>query len=137
MAAKRRKATKRKATKRKTTRRKGIKRRTPFGGGGTKRKTTKRKATKRRMVDLWSDDDFHRDARSGLYVPVPASKMRKGIKKAQDEIRGMIREIAALMTDDFAITEIELTAGFNADGKFMGFGIGGDASIKIKIAPSS
>ena len=40
------------------------------------------------------------------------------------------------MAEPYEITEIEFNASFSADSKFMGFGVGGAASIKIKIAPS-
>jgi hypothetical protein len=78
---------------------------------------------------------------SGIFVPddyvkiVPASKLRQGFIKAKKEIEQIVKDIITTMTDDYGITEIELNASFNADGKFMGFGVGGAASIKIKIAP--
>lgn len=48
-----------------------------------------------------------------------------------------ISSIVGTMTEKYAISEIGLTASFNADGKFLGFGVGGAASITIKITPSS
>lgn len=78
---------------------------------------------------------------SGILVPddyvkiVPANKLRQGFIKAKKEIEQIVEDIITTMTDDYGITEIELNASFNADGKFMGFGVGGAASIKIKIAP--
>jgi hypothetical protein len=78
---------------------------------------------------------------SGLFVPpelatvVPPSKLRKGFAKAKDEINGIIDEIIDTMTEDYVISEIEINASFSADGKFMGIGVGGAASIKIKVTP--
>jgi hypothetical protein len=77
----------------------------------------------------------------GLYVPqstlttVPPSKFRTGFAKAKKEISGLIEEIISTMTEEYIIREIELSASFNADGKFMGFGVGGAATITIRISP--
>jgi len=46
-----------------------------------------------------------------------------------------VQEIVDTATNDYIISEIELTASFNAEGKFMGFGVGGEVSIVIKIKP--
>lgn len=66
----------------------------------------------------------------------PASKLREGMAKAQTEIRESLQEIAATLSMDFEISEIELSISFSADGKFLGFGVGGATSLKIKIKPS-
>ena len=78
-----------------------------------------------------------------LFVPssskktsiTPASKLRDGITKAKSEIRQSLQEIVTIMTMDFEVSEIEFSVSFNADGKFLGFGVGGAASIKVKIKP--
>jgi hypothetical protein len=72
---------------------------------------------------------------SNIKQPVPASKIQIGFKKAKVEINSLIQEITSTMVESYTISEIELTASFSADGNFMGFGIGGAASIKIKIKP--
>ena len=69
--------------------------------------------------------------------PIPASKLRDGIVAAQGEIKQSLQEIASLMTMDFEVSEIELSMSFSAKGEFLGFGVGGAASIKIKIKPVS
>lgn len=71
-----------------------------------------------------------------LPKPVDASSLRKGLEKAKKDIKSMINEIADIMTAQYNISEIELSVSFNAEGKFMGFGVGGATSIKIKIAPT-
>ncbi|MDH5633333.1 MAG: hypothetical protein OEZ10_10130 [Gammaproteobacteria bacterium] len=82
-------------------------------------------------------------AENGLLVPtstaapVPASKLREGFKKASKEIDAIVEEITGSMTHDFSISEIELSASFSADGKFLGIGVGGAATIRIKIKPSA
>ena len=72
-----------------------------------------------------------------LPKPVDASALKKGFDKAKKEIKNMVNEIASIMTTQYSISEIELTVSFSAEGKFMGFGVGGATSIKIKIAPTS
>lgn len=76
--------------------------------------------------------------KDNLYVPgkiVQASALRKGFETAKKEIRAMVDEVAGIMNDDYKIGEIELMVSFSADGKFMGFGVGGATSMKIKIVP--
>ncbi|MHB0925926.1 MAG: hypothetical protein ACYC1F_05425 [Gallionellaceae bacterium] len=67
---------------------------------------------------------------------VPPSKLRAGIIAAQAEIRKSLDDIVSVMAQDFEIYEIELTASFSADGKFLGFGVGGAATITIRIRPN-
>ena len=68
-------------------------------------------------------------------TPVKADKLKDGIGAASKKIGELVQEIVDTSTEDYSISEIELTASFNADGKFMGFGVGGEASIVIKIKP--
>ncbi len=39
------------------------------------------------------------------------------------------------MADGFTIKEIELSASLNAEGKFLGFGVGGAATVTVRIGP--
>ncbi|MFH1442089.1 MAG: hypothetical protein ABIH18_08645 [Candidatus Omnitrophota bacterium] len=71
----------------------------------------------------------------GIGEPVPASKFRNGFLKAKEEIELLINDVVKTMKTEYAIKEIELAVSFNAEGKFLGFGIGGAASMKIKVAP--
>ena len=80
---------------------------------------------------------------SGLLIPasdagpVPAGKLRTGILEAQRDIDRTIGQLLHSISGDFEIKEIELTASFSADGKFLGFGVGGSASLKITIRPTA
>ena len=82
------------------------------------------------------------ESKEGVFLPeahaspVPSSRLKSGFKKARKEIEAILDEIAATMTQDYSISEIELVASFSADGKFMGIGVGGAASIKFKIVPN-
>ncbi len=67
---------------------------------------------------------------------VSAAALKKGFERARNEIVGMCDEISALTTGRYNIGQVELTVSFNANGEFIGFGIGGATSIKITIIPS-
>ena len=121
---------KKKAVKKKATKKKA-----------TKKKCSKRKVAKRKSIPKTpSGFQNHRSVLVPVdlgLVPVPTSKIKTGLKKAQDEIKGMIQGIIDTMTEDYSIKEIELMASFSADGKFLGIGVGGATSIKITIAPEN
>ena len=68
---------------------------------------------------------------------VSAAALKRGFERARDEIIGMCDEISSLMTNRYNIGKVELTVSFNAGGEFIGFGVGGAASIKITIIPST
>lgn len=49
----------------------------------------------------------------------------------------MVDELAKMVVaDGHKISEIELSISFDARGTFLGIGVGGATSIKIKIVPS-
>ena len=68
---------------------------------------------------------------------VAPSKMRAGLAKAKDEIDSLIQEIVDISTSDYEISEIEFAASFSADGKFLGVGVGGSATVTFRIRPCS
>jgi hypothetical protein len=68
---------------------------------------------------------------------VSAAALKRGFERARDEIISMCDDISSLMTNRYNIGKVELTVSFNAGGEFIGFGVGGAASIKITIIPST
>lgn len=66
-------------------------------------------------------------------VVILPSKLQEGIKKAKEEISQAIQTISDVLTANVQVTEIELSVSFNAEGKFLGFGVGGAFSLKIKL----
>lgn len=66
--------------------------------------------------------------------PVPPEKIRFGLTKAKTEIQKLMEELAEL-TDGYTVSEIELAASFSADGKFLGIGVGGATTIKVRFKP--
>lgn len=85
-----------------------------------------------------------RSSKGGILIPtgnespsyVTTGKLQAGIESAKDQIKGTLQNIAAVFTQDFEVSEIELSVTFTADGKFLGFGTGGAMSVKVKIRPS-
>lgn len=67
--------------------------------------------------------------------PVPIYKLKKGFEAAQADIIEMINAVAGALSDSGHVSEVELSVSFNRDGKFIGFGAGGAATIKVRIAP--
>jgi hypothetical protein len=68
--------------------------------------------------------------------PVPSNKLVRGLTAARSQIEKAIGELASIMTEDYRIDEIEFSVSFDADGRFLGFGVGGAASITVKIKPT-
>ena len=76
------------------------------------------------MVPSYSLESFEK-------AIVKPSKLLEGVRKAKREITPIVKEITSIPN----VTSIEFALGFNMDGKFMGFGLGADTSVKITIAP--
>lgn len=66
---------------------------------------------------------------------VPASKIKSGIRSARRQIEESLEEVLEIFTGPYRISQIELEISFSADGKFLGFGVGGATSMKVVIAP--
>ncbi len=89
-------------------------------------------------------DPGYNPSKGGILVPigseshsyVKTGKLQAGIESAKDQIKGTLQNIAAVFTQDFEVSEIELSVTFTADGKFLGFGTGGAMSVKVKISPT-
>ncbi|HSS66276.1 MAG TPA: hypothetical protein VLS27_17740 [Gammaproteobacteria bacterium] len=67
-------------------------------------------------------------------TPVPPAKIRSGLTKARDEIKKLMEALSEL-TEGYTVSEIELAASFNADGKFLGIGVGGATTIRVRFRP--
>ena len=68
--------------------------------------------------------------------PVTAYKLRKGFEAAKAEITETVDEIARFLSGSRHVREIELAVSFSTEGKFLGFGPGGAAIIKLRINPA-
>lgn len=105
------------------------------------RKKVARRVTARRRVLRRLPSGYKVSPGGKVLVPggavVEPSQLRKGITKAKDEINDLIQEVIDTSTSDYDIHEIEFAASFSADGKFMGIGVGGAATITFRIRPCS
>lgn len=100
-----------------------------------KRKTPSRKGRKVPLGYLQSAGGLLIPAKVGEEVtPVPPAKIRSGLVKARDEIKKLMEALSEL-TEGYTVSEIELAASFNADGKFLGIGVGGATTIKVRFRP--
>jgi len=113
-----------------------------------KKSAAKKSAAKKPLPPkkkLAAPKGFKRRNRSGVLVPadfedgndvVPQGRLEQGISEAKDSIRNMALQIADSLGDSFDLTELELEVSFSADGKFMGFGVGGATSVRVKFVPT-
>lgn len=67
--------------------------------------------------------------------PVQPSRIKSGIRSARRQIEESLEELLEIFTGPYRISQIELEISFSADGKFLGFGVGGATSMKVVIAP--
>lgn len=114
------------------------------GMKATVQQTSQRAAKKRELIN--APNPLGYEEKNGVYRPVEhkkstsyvaTGKLQAGIESAKDQIKGTLKNIASLFTQDFEVSEIELSVTFTADGKFLGFGTGGAMSAKVKIRPSN
>lgn len=108
-----------------------------------KRVASRKKATPKRKKKVSRKAPGYKRSRSGILVPdsvaapVAPYKIVSGLSSAKQEITALLDEIVSTMTDEYSISEIELSASFSADGKFLGIGVGGATSITIRIKPDN
>lgn len=125
------KATRKKATRKKATRKKAAR-------GKATRNAAKKSLASHSAAN---NPPGHERIAGGLLVRpedlavVAPNAFKKGFESALNEITEIATDVLNTMARDFSISEIELSASFDASGKFLGFGVGGAASIKIKIKP--
>jgi len=105
----------------------------------TKPKVSKSAAV--RPASQSKKEDFHTINDGGIAVPfsmigiVPVSKLEAGLEKAQIEALKLVRSFSKFATAEYTVKEIEVSLSFDANGKFLGIGIGGAASVKMKLSP--
>jgi hypothetical protein len=107
-----------------------------------RKKGAKRKAAKRKVHR--PEPGFKRRRKTGIFVPVSyddgevvkPSLIEKGIAEAKSQIRDVFYDMAEALGDDFYVKGMELEVSFNADGKFLGLGVGGATSIKVSVGPA-
>lgn len=66
---------------------------------------------------------------------VNPAKLLSGLETSKTQIRKQLQQVAEMLGQDDEVVEIEVALSFNSEGKFIGFGEGGAASIKVKVQP--
>ena len=107
-----------------------------------RRKPAKRTTKKRKKKITKAPTGFRRNPLGEVLIPdgdsidtiVPPSKIMGGFEQAQKEIKKLLDNMTEF-AEDYEVSEIELSVSFSADGKFLGFGVGGATSMKIKLTP--
>ena len=133
------KPAKRKTTKRKTTKKKVTKRK-PAAKKVTKKRVT---AKKPRKKVTHKKPSGYVTTPGGLVVPegaidpVPPSKLSKGLSSAMSEIESFVDQVVSKLSNTAEVEQVELDVSFSADGKFLGFGVGGAVSVRITITPDA
>lgn len=83
---------------------------------------------------IYQRDDIKKKlAASSSTKPIPTIKIIEGLGFAQEEISKLVEQIVETFGGNANVSEISLTLGFNAKGAFLGIGVGGAASISVKI----
>ncbi|MDQ5987529.1 MAG: hypothetical protein CSYNP_03274 [Syntrophus sp. SKADARSKE-3] len=114
--------------------------RSPRSYGYEKREGADRRdaipATRKTYAPPRPAETSHETVSSSDYSqPIPGYKLKKGLEAAKAEIAAMADQVANLLTEDYTVRDVEFSVSFNAEGKFIGFGKGGSATIKIRLAP--
>ncbi|WP_368639458.1 hypothetical protein ABRZ04_10485 [Castellaniella ginsengisoli] len=72
---------------------------------------------------------------------VPVGKIEKGLKDALVNVNKVlsdsINSVAEGIQESVELERIELSLSFNAEGKFIGIGVGGAATIKVCLRPAT
>lgn len=70
--------------------------------------------------------------------PIPPTILADEIKRVHSRIGKMLDAIISLpIKDGYEIGEINVTLSFSAKGEFLGIGVGGAATVGMKIKPQA
>ena len=67
--------------------------------------------------------------------PIAPSKLAKGLVELMEELDSLAADDLFTTSKSFEVQEVSLTASFSAEGRFVGFGIGGATSISLTLGP--
>jgi hypothetical protein len=66
--------------------------------------------------------------------PVPVAKLNKGLERAKRDIKKLL-SVLTVSFQDYSITQIQFSISFDAEGKFLGIGVGGSTSVTVTAEP--
>jgi hypothetical protein len=68
-------------------------------------------------------------------TPVPSGKLVKGLVDLRAQLHAALSEMSRMATAEYGIKELHVEVSFSAEGKFLGFGVGGAATFKLLLVP--
>ena len=74
-------------------------------------------------------------ARAPVAKAVSVQQLKAGIGQANKALAEVVEQFGTTLRGDYDIGAIEVSVSFDADGRFMGFGSGGAASMKLSLTP--
>lgn len=75
------------------------------------------------------------EARAPVASAVSVQQLKAGIGQANRALAEVVEQFGTTLHGDYDIGAIEVSVSFGADGRFMGFGSGGAASMKLSLTP--
>lgn len=67
--------------------------------------------------------------------PVSAERLKAGVADANRALGEVVEKFGHTLRGDYDISQLEVTVSFGQDGRFLGFGAGGAASMTLSITP--
>lgn len=78
-----------------------------------------------------------RPAAAATPRPVPAARLKEGVAQANRALAEVIEQFGSTLSGDYDISALEVMVSFSEDGRFLGFGQGGAATMTLSVTPLS
>jgi len=69
--------------------------------------------------------------------PVPVARLKEGVAQANRALAEVIEQFGSTLSGDYDISALEVSVSFSEDGRFLGFGQGGAATMTLSVTPLS
>lgn len=69
--------------------------------------------------------------------PVPVARLKEGVAQANRALAEVIEQFGSTLSGDYDISTLEVSVSFSEDGRFLGFGQGGAATMTLSVTPLS
>jgi hypothetical protein len=66
---------------------------------------------------------------------IPAHRLQEGIPSAQRAVAELMESFGQSISGDYDLSSLEVSVSFDENGRFIGFGRGGVASIQLTLSP--
>jgi hypothetical protein len=105
----------------------------------TKKKVAKKAPAKKKVAKKALPDNFRMDGNIAVPrstpKPVTPSKIRRGVNKAKGQIGTMVESIVDVVTAEYKVQSVQFSLSFDAEGKVLGIGVGGAATVTVTVVP--